>query len=141
MTLMSVIRAVALAALIAAGFTAVSAADSAQDKPAEARPAETKPADAKPAAEPAPNDCVTDTTGFQMHGKSPAYVTTLENKCERRLRCRLDLYVTTAKGPTQGHTTLVLGPHAAGEAAKKSYVLRVKMMSGTAQGARECSAF
>ena len=92
------------------------------------------------AGDTSPKACITDSSDFRMDGKTPTFVTTLENKCEQRFRCRVNVYVTTAKGPTQGQATLILGPHAAGEASRKSYVLKVKMTSGSAEGARECKA-
>jgi hypothetical protein len=113
-------------------YAALGAAASVADDSGQTPPAK--------ADETSPKACITETSDFRMTGKTPTFVTTLENKCERRFRCRVNVYVTTAKGPTQGQATLILGPHAAGEAAKKSYVLKIKMTSGSAEGARECTA-
>jgi hypothetical protein len=92
--------------------------------------------------EPVPaKECVADSSGFKLANGRPTYEVTLENKCEQRLRCTVKLYVTTAAGPSHGRATLTLAPHAAGEAARKSYVLKVKDMGGMAQGSRDCQAF
>jgi hypothetical protein len=117
----------AAALLAAVSFAGAAGADGPASKPA---------ADAE-----ALKKCIADTTGFVMHGKTPTYVTTLVNKCEHRFRCRVDVYVTTARGPSHGHAMLILAPHAAGDAARKSYVLRVKNMGGTAQGSRACKPY
>jgi len=119
-------RRLALAMLLGCALTSAAAAE---DVPKDA---------AKP-VELTPNECVSEDSGFKMHGKSPAYVVELTNKCERRLRCKVNVYVTNAFGPTQGQATLVLAPHAAGDAARKTYALKVKALTGSAQGSRQCS--
>lgn len=80
-------------------------------------------------------ECVVDSGGFEDDGKTPTYVVALENKCEQRLKCKVSVYVTGAKGPAQGEATLILAPH-----SRKSYALKVKTASGMAQSSRECSA-
>ncbi len=92
----------------------------------------------QPPKEPDLKECVVDSGGFRMKGKQATYAMELENKCEKRLRCKVALYVTTAFGPAQGQGTLILAPHAAGAAAKKSYAIKVKAMGGMAQGSRSC---
>lgn len=92
----------------------------------------------QPPKEPDLKECVVDSGGFRLSGKTPTYVMELENKCERRLPCKVAIYVTTAFGPAQGQGTLILAPHAAGEAARKSYAIKVKAMGGVAQGSRSC---
>ncbi len=121
MTIMSPWRQFGLAAALCCGLATAAAA---QDPPKS--------------AETAAKDCVSQDGDFRMHGKSPAYVVTLTNSCERRQRCRVNLYVTTAFGPAQGQATLILAPRAAGAAAKKTYALRVKALGGMAQGSRQC---
>ena len=95
------------------------------------------PAEAKPASE---KECVVDSGDFTMGGKTPTYVIALENKCEKRLRCKVYASVMSAKGNAQGHATLTLAPHSQGAKAKQSYVFKVKMMGGIAQSGRECKA-
>jgi hypothetical protein len=82
--------------------------------------------------------CITDTSGFKMHGKTPVYEMTLQNTCAERIKCRVYLNVETAKGSTRGEATLVLDGRKQGVPPTKSYALKVKMLSGMAQGAREC---
>lgn len=86
----------------------------------------------------AQGDCLTDNGGFKRQGNSAVYTVELENKCEQRLKCRVYVNVSSAKGSAQGHATLILAPHSRGAAAKKSYVLKVKMLGGMAQSSREC---
>jgi hypothetical protein len=122
-------RILALAALLISslGLTALAADESGQKPPVESEPA----SDA---------DCVADSGGFRMDGNTPTYVVALENKCEKRLRCKVYASVMTAKGNAQGHATLTLAPHAQGAKAKQAYVLKVKSMGGIAQSSRECKA-
>jgi hypothetical protein len=54
------------------------------------------------------------------------------------LKCQVYVYVISAKGPVQSHATLVLAPKSRGAAAKKSYVLKVKMLGGITQSTRKC---
>jgi len=82
--------------------------------------------------------CITENSDFKMSGNRPAFVVELENKCEQRIICRVDVNVSNAKGSAQGHATLILAPKSAGAAAKKSYVLKVKLLGGMAQSARAC---
>ena len=73
-----------------------------------------------------------------MSGKTPTYVIAIENKCEKRLRCKVFVSVMSAKGSAEGHATLTLAAHSQGPKAKQSYVLKVKMMGGIAQASCEC---
>jgi hypothetical protein len=102
---------------------------------------------AQNAAEPPPKpdpgttvqaDCIDENDGYVMRGKQPMFVIQLENKCERRLSCKVFAYVTSAKGVAQGHGTLTLAAKSAGAAAKKSFTMRAKMVSGNSQSMREC---
>ena len=96
----------------------------------------------KAAAEPtAPNDCIAEQADFKLRGKQPIFEIVLENKCERRLRCRVDVYVTSARGAAQGHGTLLLPPAAKGQSTSKRWSLPVKMTSGSAQSSRDCRVF
>ena len=74
--------------------------------------------------------CIEENDTFELRGKQPALVIALENKCETRMKCRVFAYVTSAKGVAQGQGTLRLAPKSQGAAAKKSYVMRVKMTGG-----------
>jgi hypothetical protein len=89
----------------------------------------------------AQGDCLTDNGGFKRQGNSAVYTVELANKCEQRLKCRVYVNVSSAKGAAQGQATLILAPHSRGAAASKSYVLKVKMLGGMAQSSRECRVF
>lgn len=99
-----------------------------------------QPKDEPKPGEIALKDCVAHTSDFQQHNGAPAYVVTLENKCERRFICKVNVNVTNAFGSTHGQATLRLGPHAAGAVAKKTYALKVKALGGMAQESRQCEA-
>jgi hypothetical protein len=105
-----------------------------QRPPAEQR-AEPKPAD-QPEKKP---DCVTNQTGFKQSGDQPVYEVALENSCDMRLKCTIDLYVLGARGPSQGRGTLVLGPAAQGQTTRKVYVLKVKSAGGMASMSHKCT--
>ena len=89
----------------------------------------------------AQGDCLTDNGGFKRQGNNAVYTVELENKCEQRLKCRVYVNVSSAKGSAQGQATLILAPHSRGAAAMKSYALKVKMLGGMAQSSRECQVF
>ncbi len=91
-----------------------------------------------PPAPPKPNECIADKGDFKMHGKSPAYVIELENKCEQRIRCRVFANVTTARDSKRAQTTMTLAPKSQGAKAKQSYAVRIHEMGGMAQVSRNC---
>ncbi len=112
--------------------------------PAAAQPAPAAQAAAPPPAAAAPasiEDCIDDNGDFTTTGKRYGFVVTLANKCEKRLKCVIDAYVTGAKGPSSGHGTVILAPKSQGEAATKSFAMKVKLPGGTAQISRTCKAF
>jgi hypothetical protein len=125
----------------AKGFAAVAltvllscfAAAQAQTAPVTGQESPAKAEEAKPA-------CITDTSGFKMQGKTPVYEITLQNTCAQRIKCRVYLNVETARGSNRGEATLVLEGRKQGDPPAKSYALKVKMLSGVAQAARECKA-
>ena len=88
-----------------------------------------------------PDDCLNGNAGFQTQGNVNSFVVAIENSCEKRFRCRVYAYIISAKGPTSGHGTVILGPKSSGNAAKKSYLIKVKMSGGSAQVSRECKAY
>lgn len=126
MTTGSPLRALFPALMLAGGLAA--AAQAGEDTPT----AEPKATSVK--------ECVVDSGGFREDARGPAFVVALENQCERRLECKVSVYVTGAKGPAQGEATLILAPRSEGDASRKSYVLKVKTASGMAQSSHECSA-
>jgi hypothetical protein len=84
--------------------------------------------------------CIEENDGFKMRGKQPIFVMELANKCEQRIKCKIFIYMTSAKGPSQARGTIVLGAKSSGAGAKKSFTMRSKMNGGSAQSARECRA-
>jgi hypothetical protein len=86
----------------------------------------------------AQSQCLSDGGGFKNVDDHAAYTIELANNCEQRLKCQVYVYVISAKGPSHGHATLELAPKSRGAAAKKSYVLKVKMLGGITQSTREC---
>ena len=119
---MSIRLPVAALALLLAGSvcSSVSAAEE-QKEPAKEAP-----------------KCVTNQSGFKQAGGKPVFEVALENSCDVRLKCTVDIYVLGAKGPTQGHTTLVLGAAAKGQATRKVYALKVKSAGGMANMSQGC---
>jgi hypothetical protein len=85
--------------------------------------------------------CIDENGGFQTHGNVNSFVFTLQNKCEKRLKCTIDAYVTTARGPASGHGTLIVEQKSHGEAVKKSFSMKVKLAGGTAQVSHDCKVF
>jgi len=83
--------------------------------------------------------CIAQDGDFHSKGKVNTYVFTITNTCEKRLKCTVDAYVTTAKGPDSGHGTLIVGPKSQGAAAKRSFTMRVKAPGGTAQVSHSCN--
>jgi hypothetical protein len=129
-TLAAMLAYLAAAVTLAVLLTSFTAAK-AQTAPATGQEPPAKAEEAKPA-------CITDTSGFKMQGKTPVYEMTLQNTCAQRIKCKVYLNVETARGSTRGEATLVLEGRGQGEPPTKSYALKVKMLSGMAQGAREC---
>jgi hypothetical protein len=104
------------------------------------RPPAEQQAEPKPAEQPEKKpDCVTNQSGFKQNGEQPVYEVALENSCDMRLKCTIDLYVLGARGPTQGRGTLVLGPAAQGQTTRKVYALKVKSAGGMASMSQKCT--
>ena len=127
-------RLFALALVLAAGLAAGLTAASAQTDPAPGQ----EPPPVPDAGTTAQSKCIDQKNAYKRSGKKYFYVQTFENKCEARLKCAVFVYQITAKGPSQGRTTLTLGPKSAGAAATKSYALKVKDFGGMSTAAREC---
>jgi hypothetical protein len=86
-------------------------------------------------------DCIDETGDYVTHGKAVTYVIGLENKCDKRLKCKVYAYIVGARGPASGQTTMMLGAKSSGAAAKQTYAMKVKAAGGTAQVSRQCQAF
>jgi hypothetical protein len=85
--------------------------------------------------------CIGQTEGYETHGRVVTYVITLSNKCDKRMRCEVFAYLTSAKGPALGHGVLRLGPKSSGANATRTYTMRTRMAGGSAQLARECRVY
>ena len=123
-----------VALFICAGVAAAAAEDASGKSDPQPKPAEEARADAI-------KDCIGTSGEYQTQGKRISFLITLENKCEKRLKCEVFAYVIGAKGPSSGHAVLVLGAQSSGAAAKKSYAMRVNAAGGTAQVSRDCKTF
>ena len=84
-----------------------------------------------------PQACIEETGDYVTHGNAVTYVIGLENKCDKRLKCKIYAYVVGARGPASGETTMVLGAKSSG-AAKQSFAMKVKSAGGMAQVSRDC---
>ena len=86
-------------------------------------------------------NCIDESSDYTTRGKSIFSVMKLTNKCEARMKCAVFVYKINARGPSQGHGTLILGPKSDGAAATKSYTLKVKGAGGFSTSTRECRVF
>jgi hypothetical protein len=62
----------------------------------------------------------------------------LENRCEKRIRCRVYANVTTARDSKRAKTTMTLAPHAQGKKSKQTFAVRIHENGGMAQVSRDC---
>lgn len=138
MLLRSVLAAAGGALMLAGGFCSPALAVKPVVPDGRQAPVEQQ-AEPKPAEQPEKKpDCVTNQSGFKQNGDQPVYEVALENSCDMRLKCTIDLTVLGARGPAQGRGTLVLGPAANGQTTRKVYVLNVKSAGGMASLSQKC---
>ena len=128
-----------LAALSVALVVGFAVAGFAEDAPADGQKPEPPPMPDKGTT--SQLNCVDQKSEYTKEGKGIFYVQTFANKCEARLTCKVFAYVLNSRGPSHGHATLVLAPKSAGEAATKSYALKVKGVGGFGTSDRECRVF
>ncbi|HZP78261.1 MAG TPA: hypothetical protein VFB45_19110 [Pseudolabrys sp.] len=126
MTILSPPLALALALLLSSFAAAVASAEDAPPKPEPGTTAQIP--------------CIAQKSEFKTDGKTPVFATTVTNKCEARLHCRISVAITNSKGMERGSVTMVLAPASRGEAASKSYRMTLKAPNGDAQVGRECKA-
>src|SRR5271169_3989710 len=158
---MSALARPAFALILGAGFAAAALADDAAapadsqqhavpnpdtspQLPSNPLPGTPSAAQTTPVPDPGTTgqaSCIEETGDYQTHGNAVTFVIGLANKCDKRLKCTIDAYVVGAKGPSSGHTTMILGATSSGAAAKKSYAMIVKAAGGTAQVSRQCRVF
>jgi hypothetical protein len=106
--------------------------------------AQTPPAEPPPKADAGTTGqlkCISEEDNFVRLGKGVGFRVELTNQCEQRITCKVFVYITSAKGSSQGRGTIVLAPKSAGAAAKNSYTMRAKMNGGSSQSARECRVY
>jgi hypothetical protein len=84
--------------------------------------------------------CIDEQTKYTGSGKHLFYRIELTNKCEQRLKCAIFAYLVSGKGPSRGHTTLILAPKSQGSAATKVFEVKIKSMGGLGTVTRECRA-
>lgn len=120
------------AALIAGGLAAAASAQTA------------------PAAEPPPKadagttgqtKCISEDDHYVRLGKGFGFRIELTNKCEQRIRCKVFVYITSAKGAAQGRGTIVLAEKSRGPAATGTFTMKAKMNGGSSQSTRECRVY
>jgi hypothetical protein len=105
-----------------------------EQPPAKPEPGQTPPAQALPEN----RECIDGRSGFRSKGKASAFVIELTNSCEQRFRCTVNAYVVNAFGTARGRAVLTLAPKSKGEAAHKSYAIKVKSAGGMANVSRTC---
>lgn len=84
--------------------------------------------------------CIAEDDHYVSLGKGAGFRIELTNQCEQRMTCKVFVYITSAKGPSQGRGTIVLAPKSKGAAAKGAYTMKAKMNGGSSQSTRECRA-
>lgn len=138
MLLRSVLAAAGGALILATGLCSPSLATT-PGMPDSQRPPAEEQAEPKPAEPAKKPDCVTNETGFKQNGEQPVYEVALENSCDMRLKCTVDLTVMGSRGVAQGRGTLVLGPAAQGQSTRKVWALKVKSAGGMASMSFKCA--
>jgi hypothetical protein len=84
-------------------------------------------------------ECIADLDSDYSEDAGKYFFTmNFQNNCDKPIKCTIQAYVTSFRGPTSAHTTLNF-PAKAQTPARKSYAIRVKAMSGTVQSGRNCS--
>lgn len=141
MSIRSSLSAAGLAVILAGAFCSQALAVKPKipdgQKPPAGQQDEQKPAEQKAEKKEEPK-CVTNQTAFKQVGDKPVFEVVLENSCATRIKCKVNVYVLGAKGPSQGQSTLVLGPAAKGQTTRKVYALKVKSAGGMANMSQEC---
>jgi hypothetical protein len=149
----STLKRLFLTIALCAGFAAAALAQDAGE-PQQIAPVTppTLPENPLPGAQPSPpapqaaapglpadlQDCLRETGDYVTRGRTVFYVIAVANTCKMRLRCEIFANVTGVRGTSLGHSVMILGPGGSGDAAKKTYDMRVKAAGGIAQVSREC---
>ena len=131
-------KLLAAAALILAGCLAAAAAQQTQTLSAPAPGQEPPPVADKGTT--GQLNCISEDDHYVSLGKGVGFRIEMTNQCEQRIACKVFVYITSAKGPSQGRGTIVMAPKSRGAAAKNSYTMKTKMNGGSSQSTRECRA-
>ncbi|MDB5516088.1 MAG: hypothetical protein JWQ17_2846 [Tardiphaga sp.] len=96
-------------------------------------------ADDQGTAEESATACIADLdSGYSDDAGKYFFTLNYQNNCDKPIKCTIEAYITSFRGPTSAHTTLNF-PAKEQTPARKSYAIRVKAMSGTVQSGRDCS--
>ncbi len=128
------IRLLAAAALVLCGCLAATAQT--QTPPADGQ----EPPPVADAGTTGQIKCIAEEDHYIRLGKGVGFRIALTNRCEQRIKCKVFVYITSAKGASQGRGTIVLAPQSHGPAATGTFTMRAKMNGGSSQSARECRA-
>jgi hypothetical protein len=96
-------------------------------------------ADDQAATEPSAKECIADLdTGYSDNAGKYFFTMNFQNNCDKPIKCTIDAYITSYRGPVSAHTVLHFPPKEQSP-AQKSYAVRVNAMGGVAQYGRDCS--
>jgi hypothetical protein len=102
-------------------------------------PAVSFAADDHATTEPSAKECIADLdTGYSDDGGKYFFTMNFQNNCDKPIKCTIDAYITSYRGPVSAHTVLHF-PAKEQSPAQKSYAVRVNAMGGVAQYGRDCS--
>jgi hypothetical protein len=104
-----------------------------------AGPAVSFAADDQVATEPSAKECIADLdTGYSDDAGKYFFTMNFQNNCDKPIKCTVDAYITSYRGPVSAHTVLHF-PAKEQTPAQKSYAVQVKAIGGVAQYGRDCS--
>jgi hypothetical protein len=82
--------------------------------------------------------CVTSETSFKKKGNDIVLQVELTNVCEKRHRCTINAYTTSAYGARQGEKTVTLAAKSKGDKAKGALEIKVRSSNGGTMSAFNC---
>jgi hypothetical protein len=90
-------------------------------------------------AEQSAKECIADLdTGYSDDAGKYFFTMNFQNNCDKPIKCTIEAYITSYRGPVSAHTVLHF-PAKEQTPAQKSYAVRVKAIGGVAQYGRDCS--
>ncbi len=126
------------ALVLSVGFAAPSMAvddESGQKPPPDVQTEQKAPEEPKELSK-----CVSPDTGYKQAGKAVTFHIIMKNTCEKRLKCTIAAYHVGSHGPSNGKGRVTLAPKSKGDAASKTYVMKVKDFGGMANISHQCKA-